>query len=156
MKIWIILLMVLGLQAKTPVYDVNFRGMTLGEVRDLSTIKDLYLNAKVTSRVARFLLGENRLVYYGGDKPNIGDAKFKKDKKMILYAFSQSLDAKPKFKRFTINENKNITLACEKQECTFIYYRHGEVGGEGKISFDEQGNFLRITEEMSNFEIVKQ
>jgi hypothetical protein len=154
-KILIIMItMILSLNATT--YNVKYHGMTLGEITDLSTIKDLYLKAKVTSRVARFMLGEDNLVYYGGDKPDVDNSKYKKDKKMILYAFRESITQKPKFKKFKINDIKNITLSCESnQSCKFVYYKKGKVNGEGDIKFDENGKFVSITEKKSNFEISK-
>ena len=154
-KILIIMItMILSLNATT--YNVKYHGMTLGEITDLSTIKDLYLKAKVTSRVARFMLGKDNLVYYGGDKPYVSKSKYKKDKKMILYAFRESITQKPKFKKFEISDTKNITLSCESnQSCEFVYYKKGKVNGKGEIKFDNNGEFVSITEEKSNFEISK-
>jgi len=148
--------MTLTLQASSPAYDVIYKGMTLGEIRDLSTIKDLYLKAEVTNGVARFLLGKDSLVYYGGDKPTVKKAKYKRDKKMMLYAFSQSLDERPKFKRYKINDIKNITLSCEGNSCEFIYYKNNHIDGRGKILFDEDNEFVSISEELTDFKIVKQ
>lgn len=148
--------MTLTLQASSPAYDVIYKGMTLGEIRDLSTIKDLYLKAEVTNGVARFLLGKDSLVYYSGDKPTVKKAKYKRDKKMMLYAFSQSLDERPKFKRYKINDIKNITLSCEGNSCEFIYYKNNHIDGRGKILFDEDNEFVSISEELTDFKIVKQ
>jgi len=149
--------MALSLHASSAKYDVNFRGMTLGEVTDISTVKDLYLKAAVTSRVARFLLGKDNLVYYGSEtKPDIKKSKFKRDKKMMLYAFSQSLTERPKFKRYEISDNKNITLSCKEKVCEFIYYKNNHIDGKGKILFDKNDEFVSITEELTNFEIVRQ
>jgi hypothetical protein len=154
MKIFLTLLLALSLQASK--YDVNYRGMTLGEISDLSTIKDLYLKAKVTSRVARFLLGKDNFVYYSGEKPDVKKSKFKKDKKMMLQAFALSLKERPAFKKVKINDIKNITLSCKGKSCEFVYYKNDEVNGKGKILFDENDEFVSITEEMSNFEIIRQ
>ena len=154
-KILISMLVAISLQANTPTYDVNYKGMTLGEVTDLNTVHELYLKAKVTSRIARFLLGRDYLVYYSGDKPNIKKAKFKKDKKMMLYAFSQSLQERPAFKRYEISEIKNITLTCKGKACEFVYYKNNQVDGKGEILFDESDNFVSIKETMSDFEIVR-
>ncbi len=137
------------------IYKVKFRGITLGEIDDLSTIEQLYLKAKVTNRIARFMLGEDYLIYYGGDKPSSKDAKYKKDKKMILYAFKESLKERPKFKKFKINDIKNITLLCDGDECKFYYYKKGRVDGEGVIKFDKEGNLLSLVEKRSHFEIVR-
>ncbi len=154
-KILMIFIMILTtINAKS--YSVKYHGMTLGEISDLSTIDKLYLKAKVTSRIARFMLGEDYLVYYEGDRPDVKDAKFKKDKKMILYAFKTSITQKPKFKRFKINEKKNITLECESNSsCHFVYYKNGKKDGYGDIKFDKNGDFISIDEKKSNFQIVQ-
>ncbi len=139
------------------VYDVKYHGIKLGEIDDLSTIDKLYLKAKVTSRVARFMLGKDYLVYYAKDKPDLKDAKYKRDKKMILYAFKESIKEKPKFKRYKINDIKNITLECKSgRECSFVYYKNDKKDGYGDIVFDEKGDFVSITEKKSNFEIVRE
>ena len=156
-KIIILIMMALSLHAASAKYNVNFRGITLGEVTDISTVKDLYLKATVTSSVARFLLGKDNLVYYASEtKPDIKKSKFKRDKKMMLYAFSQSLSERPKFKRYKISDIKNITLSCKDKLCEFIYYKNNQINGKGKILFDENDEFESITEELTNFEIIRQ
>jgi len=155
-KILIMMIVTLGLQASSAKYDVNFRGMTLGEIDDLSTVKSLYLKAKVTSRIARFMLGKDNLVYYGGEKPDIKNSKYKRDKKMMLFAFAQSLEERPKYKRYDINQNKYITLECQGSVCRFNYYKNENIDGKGKISFDEKNDFVSLTEELTHFEIVRQ
>jgi hypothetical protein len=103
------------------------------------------------------MLGKDYLVYYSGKKPNISNAKFKKDKKMILYAFKTSITQKPKFKKFPINDTKDITLECKSdKECRFEYHKKGKVNGKGQIKFDQNGDFVSITEEKSNFKIVRE
>ncbi len=154
-KILLSLLMALSLYGQTPTYEVNYRGMTLGEITDLSTIKDLYLKAKVTSRMARFMLGEDYLVYFAGEKPREKDSKFKRDKKMMLYAFSESLKEKPKYKRYDINDIKYITLRCDSQVCQFEYRKNEKIDGKGKIIFDKDGEFVSIEETKSHFKIQR-
>ncbi len=150
------LLFVWSLSASTYKYDVKFKGMKLGEISDLSTIKSLYLKADVTSRVARFLLGKDSFVYYGGEKPIVENAKFKKDKKMMLYAFLQSLQERPKFKRYNISPIKYITLRCDGKHCEFTYYKNEHIDGKGKILFDDAGEFVSITEELTDFQIIRE
>ncbi len=150
------MLLISVLHAQNYQYNVKYHGVTLGMIDDLSTIDKLYLKAKVTSRIARFMLGEDYLVYYVGEKPTVRDAKFKKDKKMILYAFAESVKAKPKFKRFKISAVKEITLQCDsKQSCHFKYLKNGKVNGYGDIRFDQNGDFVSITEKKSNFKIER-
>ncbi len=150
------LLFVSILNAQNYQYNVKYHGMTLGMIDDLSTIDKHYLKAKVTSRIARFMLGADYLVYYAGEKPNVKNSKYKRDKKMILYAFAESVKAKPKFKRFRINANKEIALQCESnQSCHFEYLKNGKVNGYGDIRFDSNGDFVSITEKRSDFKIER-
>jgi len=152
--IFILLTLVYILDASS--YYVKYHGMKLGKIDDISTIDKLYLKAKVTSKIARFMLGKDYLVYFSGNKPNIKDVKFKKDKKMILYAFKTSIKEKPKFKRFKINDIKNITLECKSDKaCHFTYYKNDKINGYGDIVFDKDGEFVSITEKKSNFKIER-
>jgi len=75
---------------------------------------------------------------------------------MMLYAFSQSLSERPKFKRYAISDIKNITLSCEGKACEFIYYKNNHIDGRGKILFDERDKFMSISEDMTDFHIVRQ
>ena len=155
-KIVIMIMLTLSLQAFSSTYDVKYKGVRLGEIRDLSTLEDLYLKAEVTSRVARFLLGKDSVVFYAGDKkPDVAKAKFKKDKKMMLFAFKESLKNRPKFKRFEISPIKNITLSCQGNSCQFFYYKNNKINGKGTIRFDDDNNFLSLSEELSDVEIVR-
>ena len=155
-KIVIMVMITLSLHAFASTYDVKYKGIRLGEIRDLSTVDDLYLKAEVTSRVARFLLGKDRMVFYAGEKkPDVPKAKFKKDKKMMLFAFKESLKNRPKFKKFEITPIKNITLSCKGNSCQFFYYKNNKINGKGKILFDDDNNFLSLSEELSDVEIVR-
>jgi hypothetical protein len=144
-------LLVLSLQAN--VYNVKYRGVTLGEIDSLDSLKSNYLQAKVTNSIAKFFIRKKFFIFHAGDEPNIKDAKFKKDKNMVLFAFYQSITEKPKHKVYKINDVKTMTIDCKDQECKFVYIKKGKKKGRGIVTFDEKGNFVKIKEEISTVEI---
>lgn len=142
---------ILTLQAST--YNVKYRGITLGEISSLNSLKLNYLQATVTNPIAKFLIGKKYYIFYQGDKPSIEDAKFKKDKNMVLFAFNQSIAKRSKHEVYKISDIKTMTIDCNNTECKFIYNKKGKVKGRGVVSFDEKGKFLKIKEEISTIEI---
>jgi len=136
-------------------YDVKYHGTTLGRADTLETLKDHYLKAKVTNFLAKLLIGKKYFVFYSDQKPPIANAKFRKDNKMILYAFYESLTRKPQYRRYQINPIKALELRCSGDKCTFIYTKNGQINGKGYILFDQSGDFVKLREDISDFEIVK-
>jgi len=149
----IFIAMVINLNAST--YSVKFKGITLGEISTLDTLKSNYLQARVTNTIAKFLIRKKYFIFHSGDEPKIGDAKFRRDKNMILFAFSQSLTEKPKFKKYQINEIKDLTLECEPLQCIFLYNKKGKLKGKGIITFDDKGEFVELKEEIASVEISR-
>ena len=143
------------LNANAGNYDIKFKGIKLGEITTLDTLKDNYLEAKVTSRIARFFIGKSNFVFHGGDKPAVSDAKFRKDKNLILFAFHQSLTEKPQHKVYKINDIKTMTIDCSSGACKFVYNKKGKVKGRGTISFDANGEFVKLKEEIASVEISR-
>ena len=120
-KLFMIFLFSTMLNANAGNYDIRFKGIKLGEIENLDSLKDGYLKAEVTSRIARFFIGHDYFVFYGGDKPAIDDAKYRKDKNMIVFAFYQSIVEKPKHKVYNISSVKSLTLDCSDNECKYFY-----------------------------------
>jgi hypothetical protein len=125
----------------------------LGEIDSLDSLKSNYLQAKVTNSIAKFFIRKKYFVFHSGNEPSIKDAKFKKDKNMVLFAFYQSITEKPKHKIYKINDIKTMTIDCKDQECKFVYNKKGKEKGRGIVTFDEKGNFVKIKEEISTVEI---
>lgn len=153
-----IILMILTstiLNANAGNYDIKFKGIKLGEIETLDTLKDNYLKAEVTSRIARFFIRHDNFVFHSGVEPKITDAKFRKDKNMLLFAFLQSLTEKPKHKVYKINDTKTMTLDCVADECRFIYNSKGRIKGRGVVTFDNNGEFVKLKEEIASVEISK-
>jgi hypothetical protein len=154
-RVLMILLLSTILNANAGNYDIRFKGIKLGEIETLDTLKDNYLKAEVTSRIARFFIRHDNFVFHGGEKPKIKDAKYRKDKNLILFAFYQSLTEKPKHKVYKISDVKTMTLDCSDDECKFIYNKKGKIKGKGTISFDKDGNFVSLKEEIASVLISK-
>jgi hypothetical protein len=151
----ILFLILFTLSANATIYDVKFKGIKLGEIENLETLENTYLKAKVTNSIARFMLGKKYLIFYGDEKPNLKGVKFKKDNKMILYSFYQSLKSRPKHQVYKINDIKNITLECEGNSCEFTYKKNNHIDGKGTILFDKDGEFISINEEFSSVVISR-
>jgi hypothetical protein len=154
-KILLMILTATLLNANAGNYNIKFKGIKLGEIATLDTLKDNYLKAEVTSRIARFFIRHDNFVFHGGDKPSVSDAKYRKDKNLILFAFYQSLTEKPKHKLYKINDVKSMTLDCTDSECIFIYNKKGKVKGRGSILFDKDGAFIKLEEEIASVEISR-
>ncbi len=149
------ILMAFALNASAGNYSVKFKGITLGEIETLETLKSSYLKAKVTNSIAKFLIRKKYYVFYAGEEPDIKDAKFRKDKNMVMFAFLQSVTEKPKHKYYKISDNKNMTIECDDKGCKFLYYKNGRLDGKGVVTFDEKGKFIKLKEEISSIEISK-
>jgi len=143
------------LNANAGNYNIKFKGIKLGEIETLETLKDNYLKAEVTSRIARFFIRNDNFVFHRGDKPDVKDAKFREDKNMLLFAFLQALTEKPKHKVYKINDIKTMTIDCDANECKFVYNKKGRVKGRGVVTFDKNGEFVKLREEIASVEISK-
>ncbi len=137
-------------------YYIKYKGIRLGEIDTLETLKYHYLDAKVTNFIAKLLLRKKRFVFYEGIQPNIKDAKFRKDKNKILFALYEAIKTRPKYKKYVINDTKHLTLICNEQACTYTFTKKGSIKGQGLIEFDKNRNFVRLTEQLSDVVIAKE
>jgi len=144
-------LLVLTLQAN--VYSVKYHGVTLGYIDSLDTLKSYYLKAEVTNSIAKLFIGKKYFVLHSGNEPDINNAKFKRDNNMMIFAFQQALNEKPKHKIYKINNIKFMILDCSGKECKFVYNSRGKEKGRGVVTFNEKGEFTKIKEEISTIEI---
>ncbi|RUM62686.1 MAG: hypothetical protein DSZ05_09665 [Sulfurospirillum sp.] len=141
--------------AQANPYLIKYKGLTLGEIDNLTTLKDLYLDAKATNPIVRLLLGKSHYVFYAGKKPEISHAKFRRDKNQLLFALREAITHRPKYKRFDITKDKKLVVACKKDVCNYQYIKKGIVNDSGIILFDEDNQFYKLTEKKSNVVIVK-
>ena len=136
-------------------YDIKYKGITLGEIQTLDTVKNGYLRARVTNPIVRLLLGKKNFVFYDTNKPKILDTKYKKDNKKILFALKTAMDQKPNNEKFIIDTKRYIVLKCQDKICGFDYYTSGKHNAEGKIEFDKDGKFVKLTEKKSSVVIER-
>ena len=137
-------------------YYIKYKGIKLGEIKSLETLKERYLDAKVTNFIAKLLLRKKRFVFYEGTRPNIKEAKFRKDKNKILFALYEAIKTRPKYKKYTINDKKYLTLICNDNACTYTFMKRGSIKGQGLIEFDKNREFTKLTEQLSDVVIAKE
>lgn len=141
--------------ANASPYLIKYRGVTLGEIENLNTLNKLYLNAKATNPIVRFILRKKRFVFYAGKKPNIEDAKFRRDKNQLLFALREAIVHRPKEKTFTIKGDKKLKVFCQEKSCHYKYFKHGKMKDSGLIEFDDNNEFYKLTEKKSDVVIIK-
>lgn len=144
------LLLVSAVALHAEQYTINYKGITLGTIDDLSTVNQLYLKARVTNLVAKLLLGHKYFVFYGGEKPHISDAKYRKDKNNVLFALNEAIHVKPRHKVYPSPKEKKLIIDCQKERCEYVFYRKNRIKGKGEILFDQNGQFYQLLEEKSS------
>jgi len=152
---FILTLLIFGVSLFGDSYDIKYRGITLGEIQTLSTLENGYLKAKVTNPIVKMMLRKKNFVFYGRNKPNISDTKYKKDGKKILFALKTAIEQRPTNEKFIIDVKRYITLECKDNVCSFDYYTSGKHNAEGKIEFDKNGKFVKLTEKKSSVVIER-
>ncbi len=128
-------------------YTIQYKGVTLGEINDISTVKSLYLKAKVTNFLAKLLLRHKYFVFYSGTKPQIKDAKYRKDKNNVLFALNEAIKQRPEHKEYPSERGKKLLLECSNDICHYTFYKKSKITGKGKITFDKNGEFYELIEE---------
>ena len=136
-------------------YAIKYKGITLGKIETLSTLKNNYLKARVTNPIVRLLLRKKYYIFYDGQKPQSENTKFRSDNKKIIFALKTAIAQKPRNKKFIIDSKRFITLQCQQNICKFDYYTSGNHKAEGNIEFLSDGRFYRLKEKKSSLEIVK-
>ncbi len=137
-------------------YTIEYRGIKLGEISDISSVEQLYLKARVTNFLARLLLGKGHFVFYGGEKPSVSDAKYRKDKNHILLALREAIKAHPRHAEFPgAKKSSRLILECNGTICNYRYIKRGKITGIGKIYFNKKMKFYELTEERNRVVIKR-
>lgn len=132
-------------------YSLSYSGIKLGEIKTFKTVKNNYFKVKVTSSIAKFLLGYDYIVFYNNnykEKRNNPDIKYKIDKYKIIDIFNVALYEEVKDK-FTVNisDKKRIDIV-KKEDYEFKYHSKGKIKTQGK--FRITNNDLIFLEEYNN------
>lgn len=137
-------------------YSIYFNGIELGKIDNFNSVNSNYLEAKVTNKIARFLLGKDKFVFYNEDY--IGtkkekNTKYKKDKYAIIEILKKAYSKDVKPQRIQVKEDKFIDVTFDKNY-KFIYNSKDRVKSKGYfVMKDDQLEIL--IETVNNIEISK-
>jgi hypothetical protein len=95
-------------------YDVIYNNMKLGEIQNLDTIENDYIEIDVTSKLAKLFLSKDKFIYHTAEfdesLKNDETTKYKKDRYQILNIVRLSTTKNITYEKFIISENKYIEL----------------------------------------------
>lgn len=137
-------------------YDVIYNDMKLGEIQNIDTIEDDYIEIDVTSKLAKFFLSKDKFVYHtdkfnenSKDKDN---AKYKKDRYQILNIIRLSTTQDITYKKFKIEEDKYIELWYDGKYF-FKYTSKKRVKSEGYLTVKDH-ILTSLVDTKNNIQIV--
>jgi len=137
-------------------YTISYNGITLGEIDNFDTLEKNYLEAKVTNRLARLLLGKDKFVFYNEDyKEGKKDknTKYKKDKYAIVYILRKAFSNDVKAEKIEVKKDKFIEVSFDKNY-KFVYNSKGRIKSKGH--FIMKDNTLEtLIETVNDIEITK-
>jgi len=137
-------------------YSIKFKGITLGEIENFDSLKENYLEAKVTNSIARFLLGKDKFVFYNEDFNGIKNketTKYKKDNYAIIYILKKAMANDVKAEKIEVKKDKFITVTYDKNY-KFIYNSKGRIKSEGFLEMKDN-TLLKLIENVNGIEISK-
>ncbi|HHD77589.1 MAG TPA: hypothetical protein ENK93_05855 [Campylobacteraceae bacterium] len=136
-------------------YLIQYKGVTLGDIDNLTqTINKLYLKAEVTNIIAKLLLRKKYFVFYENEKPDLSNAKFRRDKNNVLLALREAIERRPAHREYPSPGEKKLVLECSDNLCHYVFYKKKKIEGKGKIEFDGNNQFYRLTE-IKNGVVIK-
>ena len=138
-------------------YSIYFTGIKLGDIENFNTLKDNYLEAKVTNSVARFLLGKDKFVYYDEDdytgKKDDENTKYKKDKYGIITILKKASSNDLKNERIIVKKDKYVDVEL-KENYKFKYTSKGKIKSDGFFIM-EKGKLITLKETINNIQITE-
>lgn len=101
------------------IYEIKYNGIKVGDIKDLSTIKNGYLQAEATSYL-KFFVWYDKIVIYKEpfELKKSKKIKYKKDSNNILDLLQELQYERPKYKILT-RKKITITIQCENNRCTY-------------------------------------
>lgn len=137
-------------------YTIKYQGLELGTITNFDTLKDNYLEANVTNKIARFLLGKDKFVFYNEDykgTKNDKDTKYKKDKYAIVYILKKASSNNTKDERIEVKKDKYIDVKFDKN-FKFIYNSKDRIKSKGHFEM-KNGELESLVENINSIKIVK-
>lgn len=140
-------------------YSLIYTGIKVGQIENINTLNDKYVDIDVTNGLAKMLLGKNKLTFYeeGTIKDlNLTDRKYKKDRHSIIKLLGKAINNKIIEETIEFDKDKKIEIKKEN-EAKFIYkyYRKNELKSFGELSFKEN-NFVSLEDKKNNLTIIKE
>ena len=137
-------------------YTIKYQGLTLGNIENFDTIKNNYLEANVTNKIARFLLGKDKFVFYNEDYKGTkedNNTKYKKDKYAIVYILKKAFSNNTENERIEVKKGKFIDVKFDKN-FKFIYNSKNRIKSKGYFEMKD-GKLLSLIEDVNSIEIIK-
>ena len=152
-KFVLLLLLVGSVNAK---YIVYYRGFSIAEINDLSSIHQEYLRVKVTSKIYRLISGKPYVCYYFGNKPEFPDTKFHMDYQRYLGVFKILVEERPKFQQLLVCGENDVVMQCpDRSICSYTYYEAGKLLSKGEIQFDQNDEITLMKDSYNHAKIVR-
>ncbi|CAA6802250.1 MAG: Unknown protein [uncultured Campylobacterales bacterium] len=154
MKFLIIFILTFSLYSQE--FSIELKGMDIGKIDDITTIKKGYLKAKAKNFLVRIFLGEKYLILYDDrfTKNNQKNIKYKKDSHKILFLISYVLNNEISKKPFKIDISSQKYIIARltydvnnTQRIDYDYYSKNKLKSKGYVethnkTFEE---FVNIT-----------
>ncbi len=138
-------------------YDVVYNNIKVGEIRNLETIKEDYLEIDVTSGLVKFLFSKDKFVVYNEDYNGKLEKekriKYKKDKYQILHIIHLATTQGVDYKKIDIEKDKYIELLFDEK----YYYKYtskNRIKSEGYLIVKDN-KLVSLVDIKNNIQIIK-
>lgn len=131
--------------------------MKLGYIASLDTLKEHYVKIKVTSTLARLLLGKKEVIYYAQEskiEKNSKKARYKRDKYQIISVLKQSLSDTLKEGKILLAKGKFLDVSKQKDMSHYEYVSKGKVKSSGDIKVKDN-TLVSLIDTKNNLKIIK-
>lgn len=137
-------------------YSIYYGDLKLGVIHNFNTIKENYLKIKVTSSLAKWLLGKKEVIYYNDQATiahNDNNTKYKKDKYHIIDILKQSINNNLQDGKIHINNEKYLNIQ-KKKDYNFQYVSKGRVKSDGQIKIKD-AKLISLIDDKNHVKIIK-
>ena len=118
--VFLMLIVFLSAEESYKVYNIAYNGISVGKIRDFSTIDRGYLIGRPINKVLGFFVPwSNYIIYEEGKKPKVkGKNKYRKDKHLLLRLIKELTKTRPKHKVIKTKKYK-LVITCTENRCDY-------------------------------------